>query len=43
MPVTTRTIVIVVVAAALLVFAAIVLRGQGDGTLSNWFQRMHGH
>jgi hypothetical protein len=42
--VTKRTIVIVIVAAAVLVYAAIVLRGQGDGgTLANWFQRMHGH
>jgi hypothetical protein len=43
MPVTKRTIVIVVVAAALLVVAAIALRGQADGTLGGWFQRMHGH
>jgi hypothetical protein len=40
---TKRTIVIVVVAAALLVLSAIVLRGNGDGGLAGWFQRMHGH
>jgi hypothetical protein len=40
---TKRTLVIVVVAAALLVFGAIALRGYGDGALTSWFQRLHGH
>jgi hypothetical protein len=40
---TRRTIAIVVVAAALLVLSAIVLRGHGDGGLTGWLQRMHGH
>jgi len=40
---TKRTLVIVLIAAALLIVAAIGLRGQGDGALTNWFQRMHGH
>jgi hypothetical protein len=43
MPVAKRTIVIAVVAAALLVLAAIALRGHGDSSLANWFERMHGH
>jgi hypothetical protein len=40
---TKRTIVIVIAAAALLVLSAIVLRGHGDGSLTAWFQRLHGH
>ena len=42
-PMTKRTLVIVLVAAALLVVAAIALRGHGDGALTDWFQRIHGH
>lgn len=40
---TKRTFAIVVVAAALLVAFAIALRGHGDGALTTWFQRIHGH
>jgi hypothetical protein len=40
---TKRTLVIVLVAAALLIVAAISLRGQGDGSLTAWFQHIHGH
>jgi hypothetical protein len=40
---TKRTLVIVVFAAALLIISAIVLRGNGDGSLTGWLQRMHGH
>jgi hypothetical protein len=40
---TKRTLLVVLVAAALLVVAAIALRGHGDGPLTDWFQRIHGH
>ena len=40
---TRRTLTIIAVTAGLLVLAAIALRGQGDGALMDWFQRMHGH
>jgi len=40
---TKRTLIIVVLAAAALIGGAIALRAHGGGTLTGWFQHLHGH
>jgi hypothetical protein len=40
---TKRTFFFVVATAALLVLAAIAVGAHGDGTIHDWFLKIHGH